>query len=48
MPVLLGGGVPLVAHITKRSQLALVHTQVYPSGMVALHYNVLAAEGAAR
>jgi dihydrofolate reductase len=48
VPVLLGGGVPLVAHITKRSQLALVHTQVYPSGMVALHYNVLAAEGAAR
>jgi dihydrofolate reductase len=48
VPVLLGGGVPLVAHITKRSQLALVHTQVYPSGMVALHYNVLAAEGATR
>jgi SAM-dependent methyltransferase len=27
------------------SYLALIHTQAYPSGMVALHYKVLAAEG---
>jgi dihydrofolate reductase len=46
VPVLLGGGVPLVAHLPERSKLALIHTQTYPSGMVALHYEVLAAEGA--
>src|SRR3954462_11291680 len=40
VPVLLGGGVPLVAHITKRSPLALIHSEVYPTGMVALHYKV--------
>ena len=45
VPVLLGGGVPLVAHIPARSALALIDTHVYPSGMVALHYRVLAAEG---
>jgi dihydrofolate reductase len=48
VPVLLGGGVPLVAHLPARSALSLIHTQVYPSGMVALHYEVLAAEGAAQ
>jgi len=48
VPVLLGGGVPLVAHLPERSKLSLIHTQVYPSGMVALHYKVLAAEGAAQ
>jgi dihydrofolate reductase len=47
VPVLLGGGVPLVAHLPERSKLALIHTQPYPSGMVALHYRVLAAEGSA-
>ena len=45
VPVLLGGGVSLVAHLPERSKLALIHTQVYPTGMVALHYKVLAAEG---
>jgi len=45
VPVLLGGGVPLVAYLPERSKLALLHTQPYPSGMVALHYRVLAAEG---
>jgi len=48
VPVLLGGGVPLVAHLPERSRLALTHTHAYPSGMVALHYDVLAAEGAAQ
>jgi dihydrofolate reductase len=43
---LFGGGVPLVAHLPERSRLSLIHTQTYPSGMVALHYKVLAAEGA--
>ena len=46
VPVLLGGGVSLVAHLPERSKLSLIHTQTYPSGMVALHYKVLAAEGA--
>ena len=48
VPVLLGGGVPLVAHLPERSKLSLIHTEVYPSGMVALHYKVLAAESATR
>jgi dihydrofolate reductase len=40
VPVLLGGGVPLVAGGIERTALALVDTKVYPSGMVALHYSV--------
>lgn len=44
VPVLLGGGVPLLAHVDERNRLALTHSQVYPTGMVALHYDVLAAE----
>ena len=48
VPVLLGSGVPLVAHLPGRSALSLIDTHVYPSGMVALHYQVLAAEGADR
>jgi len=48
VPVLLGSGVPLVAHLPERSKLSLIHTQTYPSGMVALHYKVLAAESATR
>jgi dihydrofolate reductase len=39
-PVLLGGGVPLLAHMDDRSFLKLVHTRAYPSGLVALHYEV--------
>ena len=39
-PVLLGGGIPLLAHVEDRTSLQLVHTQTYPSGMVALHYEV--------
>jgi hypothetical protein len=37
-----------VAHLPERSKLSLIHTETYPSGMVALHYKVLAAEGATR
>jgi len=43
VPVLLGGGVPVVAALPNRAALRLAHTHVYPSGMVALHYEVPAA-----
>ncbi len=45
VPVLLGSGVPLVARLEERGKLAFMHSQVYPTGMVALHYKVLAAGG---
>ena len=44
-PVLLGGGVPLLPQGGGRAPLALVRSQVYRSGLVALHY---AVPGAAR
>lgn len=47
VPVLLGSGVPLVAPTSSRASLRLAHTHVYPSGMVALHYDVPGAEGQA-
>jgi dihydrofolate reductase len=40
VPVLLGEGVPLVPAGIPRAALALTHSHVYPSGMVALHYEV--------
>jgi dihydrofolate reductase len=40
-PVLLGGGVPLLAPGVGRVRLALVRSHVYPSGLVALHYSVV-------
>ena len=40
VPVLLGGGVPLLAPGPDRTPLALTWSHVYPSGMVALHYSV--------
>lgn len=40
VPVLLGEGVPLVASGAGRTALALRESRVYPSGMVALHYDV--------
>ncbi|MBV9773033.1 MAG: dihydrofolate reductase [Gemmatimonadetes bacterium] len=40
VPVLLGAGVPLLPAGVPRTTLALTHSQVYPSGMVALHYSV--------
>jgi dihydrofolate reductase len=43
VPVLLGGGVPMLAPMTSRTTLALKHSHVYPSGMVALHYAVPSA-----
>jgi dihydrofolate reductase len=43
-PILLGGGVPLLPPRTGRHRLALTHSHVYPSGMVALHYRVERSE----
>ena len=40
VPVLLGEGVPLVAPGAGRTKLAFRESRVYPSGMVALHYDV--------
>ena len=40
VPILLGGGVHVVSPIPERAPLKLIHTHVYPSGMVALHYEV--------
>jgi dihydrofolate reductase len=46
VPVLLGEGVPLVLAGVPRATLALTHSHVYPSGMVALHYAVPGARAA--
>jgi|SRR6185503_8216781 len=43
VPVLLGGGVPVVTALPARAPLELTGSHVYPSGMVALHYSVPAA-----
>jgi dihydrofolate reductase len=43
VPVLLSGGVPLLAPGIDRTELALTKSKVYPSGMVMLHYSVSAA-----
>lgn len=43
VPVLLGGGVPLLPPGVDRTALTLTKSQVYPSGMVMLHYGVPAA-----
>lgn len=40
IPVLLGGGVPLLETGAPLTQLALVHSQSYPSGVVSLRYEV--------
>lgn len=45
VPVLLGGGVPVVASLPGRMALTLTHSHVYPSGMVALHYAAPEAVG---
>lgn len=46
VPVVLGAGVPLVPAGVPRAVLALTHSHVYPSGMVALHYAVPGARAA--
>jgi dihydrofolate reductase len=40
MPVLLGGGVPLVSPAAPRSRLTLTRSNASPSGVVNLHYEV--------
>jgi dihydrofolate reductase len=45
IPILLGGGIPLLPAGTSRSALALTDVRRYPSGQVALHYDVVGARG---
>ncbi len=45
MPVVLGGGVPLVATIAPRSGLVLTRSHTSPSGIVNLQYEVQHAAG---
>jgi len=40
VPILLGGGVPMLAPTSGATPLKLTHSHVYPSGMVAVHYGV--------
>ncbi len=40
VPILLGGGVPLLPAEAPRTRLALTGTRAYPSGMVSLSYAV--------
>jgi dihydrofolate reductase len=41
IPILLGGGIPLLASHGVRRRLTLIRQQTYPSGMVLLEYAVL-------
>ena len=43
IPILLGGGVPLLPPQDTRTPLALEHVAQYPSGQVSLHYAVTSA-----
>ena len=45
MPVLLGGGAPLLETGASLTRLSLVHSQSYPSGVVSLRYEVQGAAG---
>jgi dihydrofolate reductase len=45
MPVLLGGGTPLVSPTAPRSRLFLTRSDASPSGIVNLRYNVQHAAG---
>jgi dihydrofolate reductase len=45
VPVLLGGGVPLVGSAIQRTGLELLTTRPYPSGMVSLSYAVVPRRG---
>lgn len=47
VPVLLGGGVPLLPAGVPRTPLALTDTHTYPSGMVTLSYTVERPQGSA-
>jgi len=39
-PIILGSGKPLFSNIKERAPLELIHSKVYPSGLVRLTYNV--------
>lgn len=39
-PILLGQGIPLFKNINDRTALALVNTNIFPSGVVCLQYDV--------
>jgi dihydrofolate reductase len=43
IPILLGGGVPLLPPRQARSPLTLEHVERFPSGQVSLHYSVVGA-----
>ena len=43
IPILLGGGVPLLPPGQRPTTLALQHVERYPSGQVSLHYAVASA-----
>ena len=45
MPVILGGGIPLLASDARRSRLRLTSSDVHPSGIVSLAYDVQSATG---
>jgi dihydrofolate reductase len=45
MPVILGGGVPLVGPDAPRSRLVLTHSDTRPSGIVNLAYDVQPSSG---
>jgi dihydrofolate reductase len=40
VPVILGGGIPLIPHGARSPVLELANTRTYPSGIVALTYRV--------
>jgi dihydrofolate reductase len=44
VPVILGGGKPLFEKIEQRRNLQLLSTKTYPSGTMALHYQVVRSE----
>lgn len=41
LPILLGGGIPLLPSPAVRRRLVLSHQQAYPSGMMLLEYSVV-------
>ena len=41
MPLLLGGGMPMLAALERRTKLRLAHQQSYPTGIVVLRYDVV-------